>query len=61
VATITVVPFILNASITALNSLDFLGFGLPSGSPSPSELLAQGKTNLRRLRRRYRIHLSIQY
>jgi len=46
VATITFMPFILNASITTLTSLDFLGFGLPAGSPSLGELLAQGKTNL---------------
>jgi microcin C transport system permease protein len=46
VATITFVPFILNASITTLTSLDFLGFGLPPGSPSLGELLAQGKANL---------------
>ena len=37
---------ILNASITTLTSLDFLGFGLPPGSPSLGELLAQGKANL---------------
>jgi microcin C transport system permease protein len=46
VATITFMPFILNASITTLTSLDFLGFGLPVGSPSLGELLAQGKANL---------------
>src|SRR3954454_11929569 len=42
VATITFLPFILNGSITTLTSLDFLGFGLPPGSPSLGELLAQG-------------------
>ncbi len=46
VATITFVPFILNASITTLTSLDFLGFGMAPGSPSLGELLAQGKANL---------------
>ncbi len=46
VATITFMPFILNGSITTLTSLDFLGFGLPPGSPSLGELLAQGKDNL---------------
>ena len=46
VATLTFMPFILNASITTLTSLDFLGFGLPPGSPSLGELLAQGKANL---------------
>ncbi len=46
VATLTFLPFILNGSITTLTSLDFLGFGLPPGSPSLGELLAQGKANL---------------
>ena len=46
VATITFMPFILNGSITTLTSLDFLGFGLPPGSASLGELLAQGKANL---------------
>lgn len=39
-------PFLLAASITTLTSLDFLGLGLPVGSPSLGELLAQGKNNL---------------
>ena len=46
VATLTFMPFILNGSITTLTSLDFLGFGMPPGSPSLGELLAQGKNNL---------------
>ena len=46
VATMTFLPFILNGAITTLTSLDFLGFGLPVGSPSLGELLAQGKANL---------------
>jgi microcin C transport system permease protein len=46
VATLTFLPFILNTSITTLTSLDFLGFGLPPGSPSLGELLLQGKSNL---------------
>jgi microcin C transport system permease protein len=46
VATLTFMPFILNGSITTLTSLDFLGFGLPPGSPSLGEILAQGKANL---------------
>ena len=46
VATITFMPFILIGSIVALTSLDFLGFGLPPGSPSLGDLLAQGKNNL---------------
>jgi len=45
-AALTFLPFILIGSITALTSLDFLGFGLPPGSPSLGELLAQGKANL---------------
>ena len=46
VATLTFLPFLLNGSITTLTALDFLGFGLPAGSPSLGELLAQGKANL---------------
>ena len=46
VATLTFLPFILNGSITTLTSLDFLGFGLPPGSPSLGELLSQGRNNL---------------
>ena len=46
VATLTFLPFVLNGSIATLTSLDFLGFGLPPGSPSLGELLAQGKNNL---------------
>ncbi len=46
VTTLTFLPFILNGSITTLTSLDFLGFGLPPGSASLGELLAQGKNNL---------------
>ena len=46
VATLTFLPFILNGSITTLTSLDFLGFGLPPGSPSLGEMLQQGKSNL---------------
>jgi len=45
VSALTFVPFILNGSITTLTSLDFLGFGLPPGSASLGELLAQGKAN----------------
>lgn len=39
-------PFLVAGSITTLTSLDFLGLGLPLGSPSLGELLAQGKNNL---------------
>jgi microcin C transport system permease protein len=46
VSTFTFLPFILNGSIVALTSLDFLGLGLPPGSPSLGRLLAQGKANL---------------
>jgi microcin C transport system permease protein len=46
VATLTFLPFTLSGSVTALTSLDFLGFGLPPGSPSLGELLSQGKENL---------------
>jgi microcin C transport system permease protein len=46
VATLTFLPFILAGSITTLTSLDFLGFGLPVGSPSLGALLAEGNSNL---------------
>lgn len=46
VAALTFLPFVLNSAITALTSLDFLGFGLPPGSASLGEVLAQGKANL---------------
>ncbi|MCZ6523202.1 MAG: ABC transporter permease, partial [Alphaproteobacteria bacterium] len=46
VATLTFLPFILSGSVVTLTALDFLGFGLPPGSPSLGELLAQGKSNL---------------
>ena len=46
VATLTFLPFILSGAITMLTALDFLGFGLPFGSPSLGELLAQGKANI---------------
>lgn len=46
VATLTFLPFILSGSITTLTSLDFLGFGMPPGSPSLGEMISQGKNNL---------------
>jgi microcin C transport system permease protein len=46
VATLTFMPFILSGSVTALTALDFLGLGLPPGSPSLGEVLNQGKANL---------------
>ncbi len=46
VATMTMLPFILSGSVMELTALDFLGFGLPPGSPSLGELLQQGKSNI---------------
>jgi microcin C transport system permease protein len=46
VATMTFLPFILSSSVMQLTALDFLGFGLPPGSPSLGELLSQGKANV---------------
>ncbi|WP_174246750.1 MULTISPECIES: ABC transporter permease [unclassified Acidisoma] len=46
VATLTFLPFTLSGSVTILASLDFLGFGLPPGSPSLGELISQGRNNL---------------
>jgi microcin C transport system permease protein len=46
VATLTFLPFILSGSIATLTSLDFLGVGMPPGSPSLGEMIAQGKNNL---------------
>jgi microcin C transport system permease protein len=46
VATLTFLPFILSSSVMTLTALDFLGFGLPPGSPSLGELLSQGKANV---------------
>ncbi len=46
VATQTFLPFIMSSSVMTLTALDFLGFGLPPGSPSLGELLSQGKANV---------------
>jgi microcin C transport system permease protein len=46
VATLSMMPFILSGSMVQLSSLDFLGFGLPPGSPSLGEMITQGKNNL---------------
>ena len=46
VATLTFLPFKLSGSVAALTALDFLGLGLPPGSPSLGELLLQGRDNL---------------
>jgi microcin C transport system permease protein len=43
---VTFLPFRMSAAILALTSLDFLGLGVPPGTPSLGELLAQGKTNI---------------
>ncbi|GAB7530171.1 ABC transporter permease [Pseudomonas sp. 3A(2025)] len=45
-ATLSYLPFVLTGAITTLTALDFLGFGMPAGSASLGELIAQGKTNL---------------
>lgn len=46
VATLTFMPFILSGSVMTLTALDYLGYGLPPGSPSLGELLNQGRNNL---------------
>ena len=46
VSILTNLPFIVSGSIASLTALDFLGLGLPPGSPSLGELLEQGKNNL---------------
>ena len=46
VATLTYLPFILSGAVVSLTALDFLGFGLPPGSPSLGDLVRQGKENL---------------
>ena len=46
IAAMTMIPFLMSGAVTALTTLDFLGFGLPPGSPSLGELLLQGKNNL---------------
>src|SRR5262249_11642711 len=45
-AALTFLPFVTSGAVTTLTALDFLGFGLPPGSPSLGELLEQGKNNL---------------
>jgi microcin C transport system permease protein len=46
VATMTFLPFIMSSAVMTLTALDFLGFGLPPGSPSLGELLSQAKANV---------------
>jgi microcin C transport system permease protein len=43
---VTFLPFRMGAAILALTSLDFLGLGVPPGTPSLGEMLAQGKNNI---------------
>ena len=45
VATLTLLPFIMSASVTALTALDFLGLGQPPGAASLGELLQEGQTH----------------
>ena len=44
-SSMTMIPFLMSGAVTALTTLDFLGFGLPPGSASLGELLLQGKGN----------------
>ncbi|KQP37101.1 ABC transporter permease [Pseudorhodoferax sp. Leaf274] len=46
VPVVTFLPFRMSAAILALTSLDFLGLGVPPGTPSLGELLSQGKANI---------------
>jgi len=46
VATMTFLPFIISDSVMTLTALDFLGLGLPPGSPSLGEMLSQAKGNI---------------
>ncbi|RIX76054.1 ABC transporter permease [Acidovorax cavernicola] len=46
VPVVTFLPFRISASILALASLDFLGLGVPPGTPSLGELLNQGKSSI---------------
>lgn len=46
VATVTMLPFLVTGAIAGLAALDFLGYGLPTGSPSLGELTQQAKRNL---------------
>ncbi|OZA57834.1 MAG: peptide ABC transporter permease [Acidovorax sp. 17-64-282] len=43
---VTFLPFRMSAAILALTSLDFLGLGVPPGTPSLGELLSQGKNSI---------------
>lgn len=46
VASFTAIPFVFTSAITVITSLDFLGYGLPIGTPSLGELILQAKTNI---------------
>ncbi|MBE8182977.1 MAG: ABC transporter permease, partial [Candidatus Portiera sp.] len=46
VASLTAIPFVFTSAITIITSLDFLGYGLPPGTPSLGELILQAKTNV---------------
>lgn len=46
ISTLTYLPFILSGAVTILTTLDYMGLGMPPGSPSLGELLNQGKNNL---------------
>ncbi len=46
ISTVTFLPFVISGAITTLTSLDFLGLGLPAGSPSLGEILSQAKANM---------------
>ncbi len=46
ISAVTFMPFLIAGSVTTLTALDYLGFGLPPGSPSLGELVSQGKNNI---------------
>ena len=46
VSVLTFIPFLFTSAITTLTALDFLGYGLPVGTPSLGEMVAQAKNNL---------------
>lgn len=46
VATIAYLPFMMSGAVVALSALDFLGLGLPPGTPSLGDMIRQGKENL---------------
>ena len=46
ISVVTFLPFRISGAILILTSLDFLGLGVPSTTPSLGELLSQGKDNI---------------